>query len=209
MIVPKSAAASSSSANAPMPPLPPLPRELGPRTSSQAGLLSRNANNNNSSNNSELNANKNGGGTKKRKSQTHKRQKRKSQTRKRQKRKNQTHKRQQRKRKTLKTRKNWVTQSSQKQPLPPMRYLSQSAKRAELRSVLLFALTFSVFAILFLSFIYGISNNKDVSLDTSLDTSLTRQAMCQILCEKGVVHHHHLKQTRLNTCLSSTPNSPW
>ena len=100
-----------------------------------------------------------------------------------------------------------------------MRYLTQSAKRAELRSVLLFALTFSVitvFAILFLSFIYGISNNKDVSLDkpldkpldTSLDTSLTRQAMCQILCEKGVVHHHHLKQTRLNTCLSSTPNSP-
>jgi hypothetical protein len=94
--------------------------------------------------------------------------------------------------------------------MPPMRYLSDSAKRAELRSVLLFALTFSVitvFAILFLSFIYGISNNKDVSLDKPLDTpldtsldTLSRQAMCQILCEKGVVHHHHLKHTRLNTC---------
>lgn len=88
-----------------------------------------------------------------------------------------------------------------------MRYLSQSAKRAELRSVLLFALVFSVItvaAILFLSFIYGISNNKDVN--THLDTSSDRRAMCQILCEKGVVHHHHLKHTRLNRCLTSTPN---
>ena len=79
--------------------------------------------------------------------------------------------------------------------MPPMRYLSQSAKRAELRSVLLFALVFSmitVAAILFLSFIYG-----QINVNTPSD----RRAMCQILCEKGVVHHHHLKHTRLNTCL--------
>jgi len=95
-----------------------------------------------------------------------------------------------------------------------MRYLSDSAKRAELRGVLLFALTFSVitvFAILFLSFIYGqtdvpldrpLDRPLDTPLNTPLNTPLSRQAMCQILCEKGVVHHHHLKQTRLNTCLT-------
>lgn len=91
-----------------------------------------------------------------------------------------------------------------------MRYLSDSAKRAELRGVLLFALTLFVFAILFL-FIYGhtdvpLDRPLDMPLDTPLDTPLSRQAMCQILCEKGVVHHHHLKQTHLNRCLTSTPN---
>jgi hypothetical protein len=97
--------------------------------------------------------------------------------------------------------------------MPPMRYLSDSAKRAELRGVLLFALTFfAVLTALSLAAIFAnkasIQSNEpsDAYSDAYSDKSLTRQAMCQILCEKGVVHHHHLKQTRLNRCLTSTPN---
>jgi len=86
-----------------------------------------------------------------------------------------------------------------------MRYLSDSAKRAELRGVLLFALTF--FAVLTAISLAAIFANKaSIQSNEPLDASLSRQAMCQILCEKGVVHHHHLKQTRLNRCLTSTPN---
>ena len=89
--------------------------------------------------------------------------------------------------------------------MPPMRYLSDSAKRAELRGVLLFALTF--FAVLTAISLAAIFANKaSIQSNEPLDASLSRQAMCQILCEKGVVHHHHLKQTRLNRCLTSTPN---
>jgi len=93
--------------------------------------------------------------------------------------------------------------------MPPMRYLSQSAKRAELRGVLLFALTFfAVLTALSLAAIFantGSIQSNELSGAYS-DKSLSRQAMCQILCEKGVVHHHHLKQTRLNRCLTSKAN---
>jgi uncharacterized membrane protein len=89
--------------------------------------------------------------------------------------------------------------------MPPMRYLSDSAKRAELRGVLLFALTFfAVLTAISLAAIFA--NTGSIQSNESSDKSLSRQAMCQILCEKGVVHHHHLKQTRLNRCLTSTPN---
>jgi hypothetical protein len=85
--------------------------------------------------------------------------------------------------------------------MPPMRYLSDSAKRAELRGVLLFALTFfAVLTAISLAAIFA--NTGSIQSNEPSDKSLSRQAMCQILCEKGVVHHHHLKQTRLNRCLT-------
>jgi hypothetical protein len=92
-----------------------------------------------------------------------------------------------------------------------MRYLSQSAKRAELRGVLLFALTFfAVLTALSLAAIFAntgsIQSNEPSGAYSG--SPLSRQAMCQILCEKGVVHHHHLKQTRLNRCLKKIETQP-
>jgi len=103
-----------------------------------------------------------------------------------------------------------------------MRYLSDSAKRAEIRHVSILLAVLVAIAGISLTAIFTTSTTfeatfkepfdklsdtlSDKSFDTPSDKSLTRQAICQTLCEKGVVHHHHLKQTRLNRCITSTPN---
>lgn len=99
-----------------------------------------------------------------------------------------------------------------------MRYLSDSAKRAEIRHVSILLAVLVAIAGISLAAIFTTSTTFEAtfkepfdklsdthlgkSFDTPSDVSLTRQAMCQILCEKGVVHHHHLKQTRLNRCIT-------
>jgi hypothetical protein len=103
-----------------------------------------------------------------------------------------------------------------------MRYLSDSAKRAEIRHVSILLAVLVAIAGISLAAIFTTSTtfeatfkepfdklsdthsdtHLDKSFDTHSDKSLTRQAICQTLCEKGVVHHHHLKQTRLNRCIT-------
>ena len=49
--------------------------------------------------------------------------------------------------------------------------------------------------------IHASNESLRITNTTNETVELTREAMCRILCEKGVVHHHQFKQTRLNKCV--------